>query len=117
MAVLGLPGNPVSSIVCGTLFLAPLLRALVGDPTAGADRSEAAITGVALQANDARADYMRATVETDEQGRRVATPSKMQDSSMLRVLANAEGLLVRPPHAPAIEAGAPCRILPLRDGW
>lgn len=117
MAVIGLPGNPVSSIVCGTLFLLPLLRALAGDPTAGADRSVAAITGIAMPANDARADYMRATVITDEAGRRVATPSKLQDSSMLKVLAEAEALLIRPPLAPAVEAGAACRILPLHDGW
>ncbi len=117
MAILGLPGNPVSSIVCGVLFLTPLLRALSGDPKAGAERGEAAVTGVALPANDARADYMRATLVTREDGARVATPNKLQDSSMLRVLADAEGLLIRPPNAPAAEAGAPCRILPLRGGW
>ncbi len=117
MAVLGLPGNPVSSIVCGVLFLTPLLRALAGDPKAGADLSEAAVTGVALPANDGRADYMRATLVTREDGIRVATPNKLQDSSMLRVLAEAEGLLIRAPHAPAAAAGEPCRVLPLRGGW
>ena len=117
MAILGLPGNPVSSIVCGVLFLTPLLRALAGDPKAGVDGGEAAVTGVALPANDARADYMRATLVTREDGIRIATPNKLQDSSMLRVLADAEGLLIRPPNAPAAAAGAPCRILPLRGGW
>ena len=60
---------------------------------------------------------MRATLVTREDGIRIATPNKLQDSSMLRVLADAEGLLIRPPNAPAAEAGAPCRILPLRGGW
>ncbi len=117
MAVLGLPGNPVSSIVCGVLFLTPLLRALAGDPAAGATHSEAAVTGIALPANDARADYMRATLVTREDGLRVATPNRLQDSSMLRVLADAECLLIRAPHAPATAAGEPCRVLPLRGGW
>ena len=117
MAILGLPGNPVSSIVCGVLFLTPLLRALAGDPKAGADRGEAAVTGIALPANDARADYMRATLVTRADGIRVATPNKLQDSSMLRVLADAEGLLIRAPHAPAAAAGEPCRVLPLHGGW
>ncbi len=117
MAILGLPGNPVSSIVCGVLFLTPLLRALVGDPNAGADRGEAAVTGIALPANDARADYMRATLVTRPDGIRVATPNKLQDSSMLRVLADAEGLLIRAPDAPPAAAGDPCRVLPLRGGW
>ena len=62
MSVLGLPGNPVSSIVCSLLFLVPLLRKLSGDPDAGGDRSEAAILGADLRANDKRADYLRATL-------------------------------------------------------
>ena len=117
MAILGLPGNPVSSIVCGVLFLMPLLRALAGDPQAGTDGSEAAVTGVALPPSDSRADYMRATLVTRADGIRVATPNKLQDSSMLRVLAEAEGLLIRQPNAPAVAAGEPCRVLPLRGAW
>ena len=116
MAILGLPGNPVSSIVCGVLFLVPLLRALAGDIRSGVDESEAMVTGVALAANDARADYMRATLVTRPDGTRVATPNKLQDSSMLRVLADAEGLLIRAPYAAAAPAGAPCRVIPLRQG-
>ena len=48
MRILGLPGNPVSAIVCGVLFLVPLIRALSGDPQAGADQSEAAVLGCDL---------------------------------------------------------------------
>ena len=60
---------------------------------------------------------MRATLITREDGIRVATPNRLQDSSMLRVLADAECLLIRAPHAPATAAGEPCRVLPLRGGW
>ncbi|PPD04797.1 MAG: molybdopterin molybdenumtransferase MoeA, partial [Methylocystis sp.] len=80
--ILGLPGNPVASFVCALVFLAPLLRALQGDPEAGADRSETAIAGSGLQANKGRRDYMRARLSTDENGRLVATPQPLQDSSL-----------------------------------
>ena len=59
MQVLGLPGNPVSAIVCGLLFVRPLIRALCGDPEAGADPSEPAELAIAVPANDARQDYVR----------------------------------------------------------
>ncbi|MHB2166396.1 molybdopterin molybdotransferase MoeA [Alsobacter sp. R-9] len=111
MGILGLPGNPVSSIVCAQLFLLPLLRALAGDADAGADRSEAAILGADLPANDMRQDYLRASISEGPDGRRVATPFGRQDSSMLRLLAQAQALIIRPPHAPAAKAGEACRIL------
>ncbi len=117
MSILGLPGNPVSSIVCGVLFLIPLVRALSGDRAAGADRSEPAVLGGALPANDQRQDYLRATLAMRGDGIPIAHPSKMQDSSMLRVLADAECLLIRGPNATADGPGAPCRILRLHQGW
>jgi molybdopterin molybdotransferase len=113
MAILGLPGNPVSSIVCGRLFLAPLIRALQGDPKAGADVTETATLGADVAANDSRQDYLRATLERGPGGELRATPFGRQDSSMLRVLAQADCLLVRKPHAPPGKAGDPCRIVRL----
>ena len=117
MSILGLPGNPVSSIVCGVLFLIPLLRALAGDRGAAADHSQPAVLGAALPANDQRQDYLRATIEIRADGVTIATPSNVQDSSMLRVLAEAECLLIRGPNATADGPGAPCRILRLHPGW
>ena len=112
-AILGLPGNPVSCIVCGVLFLVPLLRALSGDRAAAADQSEPAVLGAPLPANDKRQDYLRATLRRDSDGALVATPNIVQDSSMLRILAEAECLLIRAPNATADAAGAPCRVLRL----
>jgi molybdopterin molybdotransferase len=111
--ILGLPGNPVSSIVCARLFLAPLLRALAGDPAAGRDPSEPARLAVAVKANDSRQDYLRATLGRDGEGLPAVCPLPVQDSSMLRVLAEADCLLVRPPHAPAAQVGEACRIVRL----
>lgn len=111
--VIGLPGNPVSSIVCGLLFVVPAIRALLGDPAAGADRSEPATLGRDLPENDERADYLRASLDTAPDRLPVAHPESRQDSSMLAVLGRSEALLVRPPHEPARKAGAPCRIIRL----
>ena len=113
MHILGLPGNPVSSIVCGILFLIPLVRALSGDAKAGSDITEPAALGKAVEANDGRQDYLRAALTFDAAGHCIATPFPRQDSSMLRILAEAECLLVRAPHAPASGAGAACRIVRL----
>jgi molybdopterin molybdotransferase len=113
MVILGLPGNPVSSIVCAVLFLQPLLRALVGDPQAGADPSRPAVLGCDLPANDMRQDYLRAALAHRAEGPPLATPFATQDSSMLRLLADAGALVLRAPHAPAAKAGDTCRIIPL----
>lgn len=109
--VLGLPGNPVSTLVCGHLFLKPLVAALAGRPFAP-DIREARL-GRAMEANDQRQDYVRAGITVDAQGL-VATPFGLQDSSMLKVLAEANGLIVRPPHAPAAPAGTTVPVLMLR---
>lgn len=116
MSVLGLPGNPVSSIVCSLLFLVPLLRKLSGDPDAGRDRGEAAILGADVRANDKRADFLRGTLARDHAGRLIATPHDLQDSSMIGVLTRSQALLLREPFAPAGAKGDPCRVLRLERG-
>ena len=91
MRVLGLPGNPTSSAVCGVLFLRPLLRALLGDASAGADPSEPARLAAPLPANGIRQDYMRATLTRDDDGRWLAAPLPDQDSSLVKTLAQGGG--------------------------
>ncbi|MCM2293737.1 molybdopterin molybdotransferase MoeA [Allorhizobium sp. BGMRC 0089] len=109
MTVLGLPGNPVSSMVCALLFLEPLICRL--GHRQRPDRLRMARTATALAANDQRQDYLRARIMNEDGAAMVATPFSRQDSSMMRVLAEANGLIIRPPHAPALEAGAPCPVL------
>ena len=115
MRILGLPGNPTSSMVCAILFLRPLLRALHGEPGAGADPSQPARLAVDLRANGVRQDYMRARLSHDAEGVLLATPVADQDSSLVKTMARAEGLIVRPPHAAPAKAGEPCRVIPF-DG-
>jgi molybdopterin molybdotransferase len=111
LRVLGLPGNPVASIVCSHVFLKPLVARLAGR-THLADMRDG-VFGADVAANDLRQDYMRATV-VEVDGVLVATPAPTQDSSMLRILAEARALVVREPFAPAAAAGDSCRILMLR---
>ncbi|MBI1867402.1 MAG: molybdopterin molybdotransferase MoeA [Methylocystis sp.] len=113
MQILGLPGNPVAAIVGALVFLEPLVRALHGDADAGADHSEAALLGADVRANKGRRDYLRATLAKDEQGRFIATPHELQDSSLLTELVQSQALLIRAPGAPAARKGEPCRILRL----
>jgi molybdopterin molybdotransferase len=110
--VLGLPGNPVSSLICSRLFLLPLIRALLGQPTAEERPQQARLT-VAIEANGPREHYMRAISRPGPSGRPEVTPVRSQDSSLLAPLVEANCLLVRAPRAPAAPAGALVNILPL----
>jgi molybdopterin molybdotransferase len=112
MRVIGLPGNPVSSYVCGFLFLVPLIRALSGR-TGIHHAYEIALLGRDVAANDMREDYLRARLEVRKNGDLIATPVDHQDSSLLANLAAARALVIRPPFAPAAPAGSPCDILRL----
>jgi len=112
MAVLGLPGNPVSAYVCAFLFLIPLIRKLAGRADLQAP-AESALLGRELPENDERADYLRATLERRADGTLVATPISVQDSSMMAALAKADCLVVRGAFAPAAKAGDRCAILRL----
>ncbi len=110
--VLGLPGNPVSSLVCGLLFLKPLIAAMIGAPTQNI-KPRQAVLEMDLAENDRRQDYVRSILSEDSDGRLTASPFPKQDSSMLALLANSGGLIIRPPHAPAEKAGASVPVLVL----
>lgn len=99
-AMIGLPGNPVSAMVCGTIFVAPMVCAMLGLGHHAAPRRRLPLAAD-LAANGPREHYMRAQVAADG-----VTAETRQDSSLLTVLATANGLLVRPPNAPAEVAGA-----------
>jgi molybdopterin molybdotransferase len=90
----------------------PLIRRLSGRADTG-PATEAALLGCDLPENDERQDYLRATLADGPDGLAVATPAPAQDSSMLTPLAEADCLVIRPPHAPAAKAGSRCTILKL----
>ncbi len=105
--MVGLPGNPVSAMVCGTVFLLPMVRVMLGRPAAPAPRVTATL-GHDLAANGPREHYMRARVDD---GR--AQVFDRQDSSLLGVLSRANVLAVRPPGDPARAAGEPLEVIPI----
>ena len=104
--MLGLPGNPVSSMVCALLFVRPAIAALLGQ-VGGGNYTGAAILGSDMPQNDNRQDYVRASLSADG----VATPFTVQDSAMLSSLAKAGCLIIRPPFAPAAKAGDAVQVL------
>ncbi len=109
--MLGLPGNPVSTLVCATLFMAPAIRAMLGQK-AGLDEQEfTAICGMDLKQNDRRQDYLRASLVSGSDRTLTATPFEKQDSSMLRLLQQADCLVIRAPHAEPLAKGDPVRCL------
>ena len=106
--LLGLPGNPVSTLVCAQLFLKPALAAMLGtrDDTA----LVRARTATPLKENYGRQDYIRAELSWRD-GDRWAQAFGVQDSSMMSVLAKADAMIVRAPRAPAVAAGAAVSVL------
>jgi molybdopterin molybdotransferase len=112
---LGLPGNPVSGIVCATLFLRPALAAMLGE-TALPEPHETAVLAADLPHNDERQDYLRANLSRDDHGRPLVRAFDRQDSSMLATLAHADCLIVRAPRAPAAKAGETVEIVRLAGG-
>ncbi|MCA0304669.1 MAG: molybdopterin molybdotransferase MoeA [Proteobacteria bacterium] len=110
--VLGLPGNPVSTMVCALLFVKPALDRLLGLP-GELPATVAARLAVDLKPNDTREDYVRATLARDADGTLTVTPHPVQDSSMLSVLAASSALLVRPAYDPARRAGDSVAVIDL----
>ncbi|NOD46358.1 MULTISPECIES: gephyrin-like molybdotransferase Glp [unclassified Ruegeria] len=106
-AMVGLPGNPVSAMVCGYLFLAPMVRRMLGLDDVVPTFRTAQLTAP-LSENGPREHYMRAVLSDTG-----IEASADQDSSLLSVLAQANALLVRQPHDPAREIGETVQYLPI----
>ncbi len=113
--VLGLPGNPVSALVCAMIYLRPALAHMLGIANAG-QASPTARLAEPLEENDERQDYLRARLSGDGDGGLTVTPFPRQDSSMLAMLAGADCLIVRPPRAPAALAGETVEVMPFPAG-
>jgi molybdopterin molybdotransferase len=111
---LGLPGNPVSAMICAVLFLVPMVKRLLG--LASTNQTIHAALSDPLWANDRRADFIRAALSRDDRGGWIATPFDIQDSAMLSTLSRADGLILRQPFAPAAQAGDMVSILPFEPG-
>ena len=105
--IIGLPGNPVSALVCGHIFLAPVIRALQGLPAVPTPRLKAPLAQP-LPENGPREHYMRARLEDG-----TITAFERQDSSLLRTLSHANALIVRPVGDGARQVGELVEYVPL----
>jgi molybdopterin molybdotransferase len=108
--VMGLPGNPVSSLICTRVFLIPLIRRLLGASDADFATTTARLAAD-MPANGARQHYARAILETAASGARLVSPVKSQDSSLIAALARSNALIVQPPNAPRTPAGTDVEVL------
>ena len=108
MPMIGLPGNPVSAMVCGTIFVSPVIRKMLGLGMAPVPRITLPLAAP-LGPNGPREHYMRAIIAGDR-----VRDAGSQDSSLLSVLAEANALIVRPPHDPARKTGQSVELIDLR---
>lgn len=108
--MLGLPGNPVSAITCGILFMQPLIRRMLG--LAPGNTPFLARLAVALPPEGNRQHYLRATLSQGDDLPCI-TPFEDQDSARLSLMSQADALLARPAHDPARKPGEIVSFLPL----
>jgi molybdopterin molybdotransferase len=107
--LIGLPGNPVSAMVCGHIFLRPIIRKFCGLPFEKLQREVAALKRE-IGKNGPREHYMRAVV-SDVNGATKIEAFERQDSSLLSVLSSANALLVRAPNDSPKPAGTPMEFI------
>jgi molybdopterin molybdotransferase len=104
--IIGLPGNPVSALVCGYVFIKPLIRAMLGLERKGTPRLKALCSNP-IPENGPREHYMRAVLLPNG----YLKPMENQDSARLALLSDSNALLIRPPHAKAIPADTLCEYI------
>ncbi|HUA32123.1 MAG TPA: gephyrin-like molybdotransferase Glp [Candidatus Binataceae bacterium] len=108
-AVFGLPGNPVSTLVCFYLYARAALRKMGGHERLGLPRVQArCASDIKTAAN--LTEFVRVIVTRGEDGL-VATPTGAQGSGMLSSVSRADGLLVGPASETILKAGTQAVVL------
>lgn len=111
--MLGLPGNPVSSVVCSMIFMQPLLRAMQG--MKAESRIHQARLSHDLPPEGPRQHYLRAQRQPGPD-LDLITPFPDQDSARLGLLSQADALMIRPANDPARKAGDIVKYLQIPRG-
>jgi molybdopterin molybdotransferase len=109
---LGVPGNPVSAMLCCAIFLRPMIARLLGEAARPEPAEHARLTAP-VEAGGPRQHYMRASLSRHGDGTLLVTPLVSQDSSLVSILAAADCLIVRPPGVPAAASGDCVEIMRL----
>jgi molybdopterin molybdotransferase len=110
--VFGLPGNPLSAIVCFSVFIEPALRILHGEPATG-PRLVKGRLAVPAGPSDSRTTFLTSRLERQPDGILLATPTERQGSHMTGALGESDGFVVAPHHMPHLEPGDEVDILAL----
>jgi molybdopterin molybdotransferase len=110
--VFGLPGNPLSTIVCFAVFIEPALRRLAGERDAR-PRLEAGRLTAPAEASDGRTTFLTAALRPGADGVLEATPTERQGSHMTGALGESDGFAVAPDGVGELPAGAPVDVLRL----
>ncbi|MEM9716407.1 MAG: gephyrin-like molybdotransferase Glp [Pseudomonadota bacterium] len=108
-AFVGLPGNPVSALVCSQIFLHPMIQKCIGQVMTAPELVTARL-GKPLAANGPREHYMRGKMQFKD-GILTAEAFDRQDSALITVLSEANCLIRRAPDAEAAEIGQPIEII------
>jgi molybdopterin molybdotransferase len=112
--VFGLPGNPVSTMVCFYLYVRPALLRMLGRGDLGLPRM-IATCAVSIRTANNLTEFVRVTLERRD-GTLYATPTGNQSSGVLSSLSRADGLLIGPAAATTLEAGSQAAVLLLDSG-
>jgi molybdopterin molybdotransferase len=110
--VFGLPGNPLSTIVCFSVFIAPALRRLGGERDARPLYEAGRLTAPA-SASDGRTEFLTAALRPGADGVLEATPTERQGSHMTGALGESDGFAIAPDAVGELPAGAPVDVLRL----
>ena len=111
--VLGLPGNPVSTMVCALLFLKPAMDRMRARPATWS-ATEPARLAVDVKPNDQREDYVRCQAHpAAPTAASLVEPHRSRTAPCCRCWRGVNALLVRPPHDPARKAGDIVQIIDL----
>lgn len=105
----GLPGNPVSSLVCFYVYARPALRRMLGHSAVHFPSLEAALTHDLKKASGLT-EFVRCRLELRD-GRWTATSTGTQSSAVLSSMSQGQGLIVGPPQESVLRAGSAVRVI------
>ena len=114
VSVLGLPGNPVSALVCGEIFLKKAIYAL--QDFNFNEKTYTFRLASSLISNSSRRQYIRGILFSDKKtGETLIKPLKNQDSAALFPYSQSNALIIREPYSPKVKKGSKVNVILLKN--